>query len=179
MLHINKKSRPGKKRLSTKKIIIHYTGGNYRSLDELEKYLAGEHRFGGYTLAVDDVGIRLFAPLDEMTPHVGGELLDDYERIFGPTKMIDGYSIQNWHTLGICYIHQNWTGEPSKETYDVLVNVVASLCRQYGLSENDVDRHFDVTGKKCPKYYSESGALWTRFRQDVRKAIFERRHYVI
>ena len=39
------------------------------------------------------------------------------------------------------------------------------------LNENDVIRHYDVTGKICPKYFVEHENAWKQFRKDVKKAL--------
>jgi N-acetylmuramoyl-L-alanine amidase len=36
-----------------------------------------------------------------------------------------------------------------------------------------VIRHYDVTGKECPKYYVEHETAWETFKDDVQKALFE------
>ena len=35
------------------------------------------------------------------------------------------------------------------------------------LNENDVIRHYDVTGKICPKYFVEHEDAWKQFKGDV------------
>ena len=37
----------------------------------------------------------------------------------------------------------------------------------------DVIRHYDVTGKICPKYYVENEDAWLSFKQDVSTRIEE------
>ena len=39
------------------------------------------------------------------------------------------------------------------------------------LNENDVIRHYDVTGKACPKYFVDHEDAWKQFRKDVKKAM--------
>jgi len=36
------------------------------------------------------------------------------------------------------------------------------------LTEKDVIRHYDITGKICPKYFVEDEAAWEKFREDVK-----------
>ena len=45
--------------------------------------------------------------------------------------------------------------------------ITAWLCGEYGLTTEDVIRHYDVTGKDCPKYYVEHPEAWERFLADV------------
>ena len=48
-----------------------------------------------------------------------------------------------------------------------MVQLTAWLCLKFGLDENDVIRHYDVTGKNCPKYFVENQEAWDQFRADV------------
>jgi N-acetylmuramoyl-L-alanine amidase CwlA len=38
---------------------------------------------------------------------------------------------------------------------------------EFGLEEEDIIRHYDVTGKLCPLYYVEHEEEWLQFRRDV------------
>ena len=53
---------------------------------------------------------------------------------------------------GCC--HPGADGKFTDETYDSLVKLTAWLCKQLDLSPKDVIRHYDVTGKACPKSVS-------------------------
>ena len=61
----------------------------------------------------------------------------------------------NSYTVSIENCHPNWTGEFNSATYNSLVELTASLCKKYGLNpmNRGVIRHFDVTGKDCPKWF--------------------------
>ena len=54
-----------------------------------------------------------------------------------------------------------------QETKDTLVHLTAWLIGRYGLTTDDVIRHYDVTGKKCPLYYVEHEDEWNKFKEDV------------
>ena len=49
-----------------------------------------------------------------------------------------------------------------------LAELTAHLCRKFGLDENDVIRHYDVTGKHCPLYYVTHPEAWDSFRAHVK-----------
>ena len=44
---------------------------------------------------------------------------------------------------------------------------------RYDLSSEDVIRHYDVTGKNCPKYYVEHEEAWDTFKDDLLNYIEE------
>ena len=52
-----------------------------------------------------------------------------------------------------------------------MVDLCAWLCLKFDLNENDVIRHYDVTGKACPKYFVDHEDAWKQFRKDVKKAM--------
>ena len=55
-----------------------------------------------------------------------------------------------------------------------LEQLVAWLCETFSLDPDaDVIRHYDVTGKICPKYYVENEDAWLAFREDVSARIEE------
>ena len=54
-------------------------------------------------------------------------------------------------------------------TYDALIQLVDWLCQTYGLNpKTDVIRHYDVTGKECPKYYVDHPDAWEQFIQELK-----------
>ena len=48
-----------------------------------------------------------------------------------------------------------------------MVQLCAWLCMKFDLNEDNVIRHYDVTGKICPKYFVENEEAWKKFREDV------------
>lgn len=62
-------------------------------------------------------------------------------------------------------------GEFTEETYESLVKLTAWLCKELDLTTKDVIRHYDVTGKACPKNFSEDEGAWKQFKKDVKKAM--------
>ena len=52
-----------------------------------------------------------------------------------------------------------------------LVAMTAYLMGRFQLTTDDVIRHYDVTGKKCPLYYVEHEDAWQQFLTDVNQYI--------
>ena len=48
-----------------------------------------------------------------------------------------------------------------------LVELCADICRRYNLTVNNIIRHYDVTGKDCPRYYVQNPNEWIKFKNDV------------
>ena len=78
---------------------------------------------------------------------------------------------RNIDTVSIECCHPAADGKFTDETYDSLVKLTAWLCKQLDLSPKDVIRHYDVTGKACPKYFVDHEDAWKQFRKDVKKAM--------
>ena len=70
----------------------------------------------------------------------------------------------NDHTVSIEVCHADETGEFSAETMASLLRLTAWLCEEFDLVPADVIRHYDVTGKVCPKYYVDHPEAWEDFR---------------
>ena len=47
------------------------------------------------------------------------------------------------------------------------MHLTAFLCGKFGLTADSVIRHYDVTGKDCPKYFVEHEDAWLQFKADV------------
>ena len=74
---------------------------------------------------------------------------------------------RNSDTVSIEVCHPDESGEFSPASYERLVELTAWLCREFRLQAEDVIRHYDVTGKLCPKYYVENEEAWLSFRRQV------------
>lgn len=74
---------------------------------------------------------------------------------------------RNVDTLSIECCHQDETGKFNDATYDSVVKLTAWLCTRFGLTSDNVIRHYDVTGKDCPKYYVENPDAWIQMKSDI------------
>ena len=74
---------------------------------------------------------------------------------------------RNGDTVSIEVCHPDETGKFAPETEDALVRLTADLLNEYGLTSSDVIRHYDVSGKACPKYYVENEEAWKSLLQKI------------
>lgn len=80
---------------------------------------------------------------------------------------------RNKDTISIeCCIPDD-TGKFNDATYQSLVQLTAWLIGRYDLGIEDVIRHYDVTGKNCPKYFVEHEDAWEQFLDDLAVYISE------
>lgn len=153
LLTINSYSRSGEKQGKIQYIVIHWVAnpgssaiGNrnyFNSLATSHKTSASSH----YIIGLNGEIIRCI-PEDEVAFHSGS------------------YSM-NRKSVGIETCHPDWEGKFAESTYNSLVELCADICRRYGLTINDIIRHYDVTGKECPRYYVRNESEWIKFKNDV------------
>ena len=67
---------------------------------------------------------------------------------------------RNPDTISIEVCHPDSSGKFNDKTYGALVKLTAWLCDEFHLDEKDVIRHYDITGKNCPKYFVEHPKAW-------------------
>jgi len=76
----------------------------------------------------------------------------------------------NWRnkdTISIEVCHPDKKGKFTDETYKSLVKLTTWLCDLCEFNEENIIRHYDVTGKECPLYYVKNEEEWNRFKNDV------------
>lgn len=151
LLTVNPYSRPGISLNKVNGIVVHYTANPGTGAQANRNYFEGlkdSHDAKASSHYV--IGLK-------------GEIL----QCIPTTEIAYASNDRNTDTIAIECCHPDSSGAFTRATYDSLVQLVAWLCGQYGLSEKDVIRHCDVTGKACPKYYVDHPAAWQRFLSDV------------
>ncbi|RGH42096.1 N-acetylmuramoyl-L-alanine amidase [Firmicutes bacterium AM41-5BH] len=155
LLDINEYSRPGIESDSITGIVIHYTANPGSTAQQNRNYFNGlkdSHETSVSSHFV--VGLE-------------GEIIQCV-----PTWEIAYASNERNHdTVSIECCHPDETGKFNDETYKSVVQLTAFLCEKYGLTQENVIRHYDVTGKICPKYFVEHEDAWQTFKEDVGAAL--------
>lgn len=78
---------------------------------------------------------------------------------------------RNRDTISIEVCHPDDSGKFREDTYASLVQLTAWLCHNAGLTPEAVIRHYDVTGKECPRYYVRHPDAWKKFLADVQAVL--------
>lgn len=78
---------------------------------------------------------------------------------------------RNSDTISIEVCHPDASGKFNAATYDSLVDLTAWLVKSCGLTVDNVIRHYDVTGKECPRYYVRNEDAWDQFKADVKEKL--------
>ena len=78
---------------------------------------------------------------------------------------------RNSDTVSIECCHKKENGKFTAQTQAALIQLCTYLCIKFDLTEENLIRHYDVTGKICPKYFVENEGAWDQFRKDVKSAM--------
>ena len=151
LLTVNPYSRPGTALGQVNGIVIHYTAnpgtGAIQNRDYFEGLKdSGETHASSHFIVGLDGEIVQCIPCNEVS-YASNDRNDD--------------------TISIECCIPDETGKFNAATYRSLVELTSWLCRRYGLSSDAVIRHYDVTGKLCPKYYVEHPEAWEQFKREL------------
>lgn len=151
LLPINKYSRPGTELKEVKGIVVHYTANPGSTARQNRDYFAGlaeTHE----TSASSHFVIGLSGEIVQCIPC---------------SEISYASNNRNKDTISIECCIEDETGKFNDDTYQSLVKLVTWLMGRYDLDVDDVIRHYDVTGKNCPKYFVENPKAWEQFKTDL------------
>lgn len=75
---------------------------------------------------------------------------------------------RNVDTIAIEVCHPDESGKFSMTTMNSLIKLTGWLMTTCRLAEDDIIRHYDITGKLCPKYYVEHEDAWEDFKSQLK-----------
>lgn len=163
LLTSNEYSAPDRRLNYVKGVVIHYVGKNnqthggvanyFESLKNQNKIYASAH----YIVGLDGEIIQCI-PDNKMAYHVGA-------RSYKESAKLHLGTYPNNCTIGIemCHTKDGFTDATIKSTQEL----VRHLMTKYSLQKSDVYRHYDVTGKLCPKFFVEDVSAWDRFLEGI------------
>ena len=157
-LTVNPYSRPGTKREHVRDIVIHYVANPGTSAIQNRNYFEG---------LKDQTGSKTTSVSSHFVIGLEGEVV----QCVPLNEVAYASNNRNSDTISIECCHPDETGKFYDSTYQTLVNLCAYLCVEFDLKPDDVIRHYDVTGKICPKYFVDYPEKWEDFHKDVKKAI--------
>ncbi|MCP1101752.1 peptidoglycan recognition protein family protein [Lachnospiraceae bacterium PAL113] len=155
LLDVNPYSRPGIEVTEIKNVVIHYTANPGSTAMNNRDYFQGL-KDTHTTQASSNFVVGLEGEIVQCVP--------TWEVAYASNdRNIDSVSIE--------FCHPDETGKPKEATYDSLVQLCGWLCRKFDLTAEEIIRHYDVTGKNCPKYFVEDEKAFVDFKTDVQNAI--------
>ncbi len=151
IIHKHTTARTGFKLNDIKDIVVHYVGNPNTSAQSNRDY------FDNQTTKVSS---HFIVGLD-------GEIIQCVP-IFERSAASND---RNKDTISIEVCHPDETGEFNPQTYESLIKLISWLCNEFSLDENEVIRHYDITGKICPKFYVENEDEWENLKNDVKYSL--------
>lgn len=155
LLTPNKYSRPQISLKNVKKVVLHYVGNPRSSAMANRNYFENQKNGGRYVSSHYIVGLE-------------GEIL----RCVPENEVAYCSNQANTYSISIECCHPDVTGKFTDATTASAAELCAYLLKKYGLSIDDLIRHYDVTGKQCllwfvpTKYQSAdiANAKWAVFK---------------
>ena len=155
LLDVNPYSRPGTEIEKINGIVVHYTANPGSTAQENRDYFNGL-KDSHETEASSNFIVGLNGEIIQCVP---------------TWEMAYASNSRNIDTVSIECCHPDESGKFTDETYRSLVQLTAWLCVKFDLTEEQVIRHYDVTGKSCPRYFVENEEAWEEFKTNVGRAI--------
>ncbi|MEC1021444.1 peptidoglycan recognition protein family protein, partial [Bacillus paralicheniformis] len=158
---VNQYTRPGLKLAGVKGIVMHWTATPGASALNERNYFNGtciaDKRFASSHYFVDRKEAQLIIPENEVAYHA-----HDQNRCYVSFLKPNA----NTKAIGVeMCVEKN--GQIHSETVQNAAEVVADLCRRYGLSTDKIVRHYDVTNKSCPAPWVRDSSQLAAFRKKV------------
>jgi len=165
LLTPNPYSRPLALMRDVKGIVVHWVAhpkSNARATRNFfESRKDGKLGFGSAHYAIDPTEVVRIVPENEIAYHCGSWKYTEYA-----LDRLGSYP--NAHSIGIELHHEDWAGRFDAATLVQLRALLRDLCNRYHLSPTDnVCRHFDVTGKDCPKWWVDHPDEFRAFLETV------------
>ncbi len=151
LLTPNDYSRPGIATEPIKNIVVHYTANPGTTAQQNHDFFEGLK-----DTHVTSVSSHFVVGLE-------GEII----QCVPTTERAYASNQRNFDTVSIECCHLDETGKFNDSTYNSVIELCAWLCCKFNLTAEDVIRHYDVTGKACPKYFVDHQDEWEQFIQDV------------
>ena len=147
LLPINPYSRPGTPLEAVNGVVIHYSGNPGTTAEQNRSYFAGlalsHETYASSQFLIDmDGSVIQCVPVNEIAYCS---------------------SQRNADTLSIEVCHPDESGRFTEETQASLTRLVQRACDTYGLARDQILRHYDVTGKECPRYFVGHPDAWETF----------------
>lgn len=154
---INEYSRPGETLPEVNNIFVHYTANPGTSAAQNRSYfenlgITGETSASAHFVIGYNGEIIQCIPLNEIAYAVAG-------------RNYDSISIE------CCYLSED--GKFTEDTYQSLIRLSAWLLNEYDLAPEDMRRHYDEGGKKCPLYFVDNIGSWQQFLNDLETYIMK------
>ena len=152
-------------------LVGHYTANDGDSDEGNAQYFQSPNRNASANIFVDDDSITESVDVKDIAWHCGGSVYKDIKST-GGAKYHNICTNTNSIGIEMCDTRKDGVYNLSKKTRDNAIKVFSALMDDFDIDIDHVIRHFDVSGKYCPRYFCKpygSDAEWERFKADIVK----------
>ncbi len=189
MIPTSHPNRNGKKLYKIKALVIHYTANYSRGANDIanaryfgrayerdngryeEKGIDRKFRYGSAHYIVDHDSIQMCIPESEIAYHVGSSRYTSFAKSRFTTSR--GSCYPNGYTIGI-EMCVNQDGSWNK-TIQRTAELSADIMIRHNIPMDMLVRHYDITGKLCPKPYVDDSKAWDSFKELVKQKIDQKK----
>jgi N-acetylmuramoyl-L-alanine amidase CwlA len=177
MIGINQFSRPGIVMPKVEGLVAHWVavaGGTVQAVgkyfDRLKNQNPNDDIRDRYASTQFGIGLEgeilKYIPEKEMAYHVGA-----YKYQPGILEKLDT-DYPNSCLIGAELCHPEMDGKFTEKTLNAAVHLFGHLCIKYNLDPmTQIYRHYDITGKDCPRWFVREPMEFTKFKKRVRNYI--------
>lgn len=144
-------------------LVIHYTGNDGDKAANNAKYYANNVVKASAHYFVDDTTVYRSVPDLTVAWSVGGSKWNDCAQTGGGT-MYGKITNTNSISVELCDTVKDGAYGATEATLSNAVELCRELMEKYGIPLENVYRHFDVTGKRCPAYMMDA-SVWAAFKK--------------
>ena len=145
-----------KNRADTKYIVVHYTSNKGDTAKNNADYFAREKVGASAHFFVDENEIWESVPETGVAWHCGATQYKHSE-------------CRNANSIGVEICMNDRAGKIRKGSIDHAARLVRELMQRYQIPPERVLRHYDVTGKYCPRPMVDNPALWQAFKNQIKE----------
>lgn len=149
-----------------KYIVIHYTGAEGTAADNVKYFNAGNRSASAHYFVDRSGEIREYCdPAKWYAWHCGGSLESSHHPYYGKCTNSNSIGIE------ICTHNNGSNWEFTTQAVNAAIELTKYLMQKFGVSADNVIRHYDVTGKSCPRvpWWGAVGgdAEWQTFKKNL------------
>ena len=149
-----------------KYIVIHYTGSEGTAQNNVTYFNGGNRNASAhYFVGRDGVICEYCDPAKWYAWHCGGSLESSHHPYYGKCTNANSIGIE------ICTHNNGSNWEFTTQAVNAAIELTKYLMQKFGVSADNVIRHYDVTGKSCPRVPGwgavGGSAEWDKFKKAI------------
>ena len=150
-----------KKKYVKKWLVIHFTANDGDNATNNGKYFKNNVVKSSAHYFVDDDTIVQSVEEDYVAYSVGGKKLNSGGVYHGVVTNYNSISIE------LCDTVKDGKYNVSSKTRANAIELAKDIVKRHNIDKSHVVRHYDITGKMCPKYYVDDINEWKAFVDDI------------